>query len=121
MFCLLCSPKQKFVKFHAQRQIGKSHVIDIFTSEDMENISLCIFQYLTLYYIINIIKYCQAVRKNPYPDHGPYFPYLDRCPGCRLSGGKCLLKQKKFSLFNFPIVCHQNLQVKISYNQIVFD
>jgi hypothetical protein len=27
-------------------------VIDIFTSEDMENISLCIFQYLTLYYII---------------------------------------------------------------------
>jgi hypothetical protein len=32
-----------FVKFHAQKQIGKSHVIDIFTSEDMENISLCIF------------------------------------------------------------------------------
>ncbi len=30
----------------------------------------------------------QAVRKNPYPDRGPYFPYLDRCPGCRLSGGK---------------------------------
>ena len=28
-------------------------MIDIFTSEDMENISLCIFQYLTLYYIIN--------------------------------------------------------------------
>jgi hypothetical protein len=27
-------------------------MIDIFTSEDMENISLCIFQYLTLYYII---------------------------------------------------------------------
>ena len=27
----------------------KSHVIDIFTSEDMENISLCIPQYLTLY------------------------------------------------------------------------
>jgi hypothetical protein len=37
---------------HAQKQIGKGHVIDIFTSEDMENISLCIFQYLTLYYII---------------------------------------------------------------------
>jgi hypothetical protein len=52
MFCLLYSPKQKNVKFHAQKQIGKSHVIDIFTSEDMENISLCIFQYLTLYYII---------------------------------------------------------------------
>jgi hypothetical protein len=49
MFCLLYSPKQKIVKFHAQ----KSHVIDIFTGEDMENISLCIFQYLTLYYIIN--------------------------------------------------------------------
>jgi hypothetical protein len=54
MFCLLYSPKQKIVKFHAQKQIGKSHVIDIFTSEDMENISLCIFQYLTLYYIIKL-------------------------------------------------------------------
>ena len=42
------------MKFHAQKQIGKSHVIHIFTSEDMENISRCIFQYLTLYYIINI-------------------------------------------------------------------
>jgi hypothetical protein len=52
MFCLLYNPKQKIVKFHAQKQIGKSHVIDMFTSEDMENISLCIFQYLTLYYII---------------------------------------------------------------------
>ena len=54
MFCLLYSPKKKIVKFHAQKQIGKSRVIDIFTNEDMENISLCIFQYLTLYYIINI-------------------------------------------------------------------
>jgi hypothetical protein len=46
---------QKIVKFHAQKQIGKSHVIDTFTSsEDMENISLCIFQYLTLYTIYNI-------------------------------------------------------------------
>jgi hypothetical protein len=52
MFGLLYSPKRKIVKFHAQKQVGKSHVIDIFTSEDMENISLCIFQYLTLYYII---------------------------------------------------------------------
>ena len=33
---------------------GNDHVIDIFTSEDMENISLCIFQYLTVNYIINI-------------------------------------------------------------------
>jgi hypothetical protein len=57
MFCLLYSPKtpkQKIVKFHTQKQIGKSHVIDIFTSEDMENISLCIFQYLTLYCIIKL-------------------------------------------------------------------
>jgi hypothetical protein len=53
MFCLLYSPKQKIVKFHAQKQIGKSHVIDIFTSDNMENMSLCIFQYLILYYIIN--------------------------------------------------------------------
>ena len=54
MFCLLYSPKQKIVKFHSQKQIGKSHVIDIFTSEDMENMSLCcISQYLTLYYIIS--------------------------------------------------------------------
>jgi hypothetical protein len=58
MFCLLYSPKQKIVKFYAQKQIGKSHVIDIFTSEDMENILLCIFQYLTLYYkIIHYIIY----------------------------------------------------------------
>jgi hypothetical protein len=56
MFCLLYSPKHKIVKFHAQTQIGKSHVIDIFTSEDMENISLCISQYLTLYYIIKQFK-----------------------------------------------------------------
>jgi hypothetical protein len=36
----------------------KSHVIYIFTSEDssdMENITLCIFQYLTLYYIIKVL------------------------------------------------------------------
>jgi hypothetical protein len=26
----------------------------------------------------------QAVRKKPYPDCGPYFPYLDRCPGCHM-------------------------------------
>jgi hypothetical protein len=31
-------------------------MIDIFTSEDMGNISLCIFQYLTLYYCILYIK-----------------------------------------------------------------
>jgi hypothetical protein len=41
MFSLLYSPKQKIVNFYAQKQIGKSHVIDIFTSEDedieMEN------------------------------------------------------------------------------------
>ena len=47
MFCLLYSPKQK------NCINTKSHVIDIFTSEDMENISLYIFQYLILYYIIN--------------------------------------------------------------------
>ena len=43
------------MKFHAQKQIGlKKSRVDIFTSEDMENISLCIFQYLTLYYIIKL-------------------------------------------------------------------
>jgi hypothetical protein len=56
MFCLLYSHKQKIVKFPAQKQIGKSHMINIFTSEHMENISLCIFQHLTLYYIINTHK-----------------------------------------------------------------
>jgi hypothetical protein len=56
MFCLLYSPKQKIVKFHAQKQIRKSHVIDIFTiySEDHgKYLTVSIFQYLTLYYIIN--------------------------------------------------------------------
>jgi hypothetical protein len=57
MFCLLYSPKQKILKFHAQKQIGKSYMIDIFTSEDMENISLCSFPYLTLYQQENVIKY----------------------------------------------------------------
>jgi hypothetical protein len=39
-------------------------VIDIFTSEDMENMSLCISQYLTLYYIYNKRWYtCNT--KNP--------------------------------------------------------
>jgi hypothetical protein len=51
------------MKFHAQKQIGKSHVIDIFTSEDMENISLCIFQYLTLYYIINDVMNCMIFKQ----------------------------------------------------------
>jgi hypothetical protein len=32
-----------------------------------------------------------------------------------------LCKLKTFLLFNFPIVCHWNLQIKISNNQIVFD
>jgi hypothetical protein len=44
---IIYSPKQKIVKFHAQKQIGKSHVIDIFTSEDMENIS-CVFFSISL-------------------------------------------------------------------------
>jgi hypothetical protein len=48
MFCLLYSPKQKIVKFHAQKQIGKSHVIDNFTSEDMENIAHCVFFRISL-------------------------------------------------------------------------
>jgi hypothetical protein len=39
MFCLLYSPKQKIVKFHAQKQIGKSHVIDIFTSSSSSSSS----------------------------------------------------------------------------------
>ena len=60
MFCLLYSPKAQ-----AKNCINtKSHVIDIFTSEDMENMSLRIFQYLTLYYIINsyIIPQIQIVQ-----------------------------------------------------------
>jgi hypothetical protein len=49
----------------------------------------------------------------------PYFPYLDRCPRCRLSGGKFLLcKQKKFCFLNFQLCA---LQIKISNNQIIFD
>ena len=65
MFCLLYSPKQKIVKFQAQKQIGKSHVIDIFTSEDMENISLFIFQFLTLYYIINKLILYSPIHNRP--------------------------------------------------------
>jgi hypothetical protein len=53
MFCLVYSPKREKCEISRSKQIAKSHVIDIFTSEDMENISLCIFQYLSLYYIKN--------------------------------------------------------------------
>jgi hypothetical protein len=72
--------------------------------------------YPTLLYGISkfsILIGWQAVRKNPYPDRGPYFPYLDRCPGKFL-----LCKQKKFLLPNFPIVCRKNLQIKMSNNQV---
>ena len=54
---ILYSRKQKIVKFHAQKQIGKSHVIDIFTIV-IWKISLCIFQYLTFYYIIISMHIC---------------------------------------------------------------
>ncbi len=42
---------------------GNDHVIDIFTSEDMENISLCIFQYLTVNYIIKCFIELSATDK----------------------------------------------------------
>jgi hypothetical protein len=45
----------------------------------------------------------KAVRKNPYPDRGPYFPYLDRCPGCRL----CFANRKTFCfLKNLGLIFH---------------
>jgi hypothetical protein len=50
MFCLLYSPKQKIVNFHAQKQIGKSHVNISLCVSLCLYISLCVFQYLTLYY-----------------------------------------------------------------------
>jgi hypothetical protein len=66
---------------------------------------IIVLQFMYLLYgfsKFSILIGCQAVRKNPYPDRGPYFSYLDRIPGCRLSGGKFLLcNQKKFLLFNF--------------------
>jgi hypothetical protein len=68
--------------------------------------------YDILYYIIlsygfskfSILIGSQAVRKNPYPDRGPYFPYLDRCPGCRLSGGNfCFANRKIFCFLTFKL------------------
>ena len=35
VLCIIYSRKQKIVEFHAQKQIGKSQVIDTFISEDM--------------------------------------------------------------------------------------
>jgi hypothetical protein len=63
MFCLLYSPKQKV----------KSHVIDIFISEDMENISLSIFQYLTLY---NKREYHVKFYQSP---HARRISYINLC------------------------------------------
>ena len=70
--CFLIEQWQKLVRFQTSVAIlrtnllaGNDHVIDIFTSEDMENISLCIFRYLTVYYTINqfiiwmLVKYCK--------------------------------------------------------------
>jgi hypothetical protein len=59
----------------------------------------------------------QAVRKNPYPDRGPYFPYLDRCPGCRLSGGKFRFANRKdfcFLIFQFKICRFSNNQIVLA-------
>jgi hypothetical protein len=41
-------------------------VIDILTSEDMENMSLCISQYLTLYYIISIVTANELIAHSVY-------------------------------------------------------
>jgi hypothetical protein len=48
MFYLLYSPKQKIVKMHGQKQIGKSHVID------MERYG----KYLTLYFSVSHSLLC---------------------------------------------------------------
>jgi hypothetical protein len=67
MFCLLYSPKLKIVEI--SRSKANCHVIDIFTGEDMENISLCIFQYLHvflyIYYIIKLSILVKNVRIQP--------------------------------------------------------
>jgi hypothetical protein len=47
-------------------------MIDIFTSEDMENISLCIFQYLTLSTILQIFV-LRAKNKNHFWLKNGYF------------------------------------------------
>jgi hypothetical protein len=65
MFCLLYSPKQNIVKFHAQKQIVKlsrDRYLHL-CREDMENTSLCIFQELTLYYIITEWLYTGCLKK----------------------------------------------------------
>jgi hypothetical protein len=65
------------------------------------------YRYIILLYgfsKFSILIGWQEVRKKPYPDRGPYFPYLDRCPGCRLSGGKFLLcKQKNVCFLIFQL------------------
>ena len=60
----LYSPKQKIVRFHAQKQFEKSHVIDIFTSEDMENISLCSISISLSIFHIYIYIYIYTVYMN---------------------------------------------------------
>ena len=73
---------------------------------------IIVLQFMYLLYgfsKFSILIGCQAVRKNTYPDRGPYFSYLDRIPGCRLSGGKFLLAIRK----NFCFLIFQLCVIKI--------
>ena len=66
MFCLLYSPKQKIVKFHALKQTGKSHVIDVFTIVKIWKISRCVFFSISLSLPYNILLYMLQVSKTQY-------------------------------------------------------
>jgi uncharacterized membrane protein len=73
MFCLLYRPKQKIVKFHALKQTGKSHVIDVFTIVKIWKISRCVFFSisLSLYHIIFYFT-CYKFRKHNTAVRTPY-------------------------------------------------
>ena len=61
----------------------------------------------------------QAVGKNQYPDRGPYFPCLDRCPGCRLSGWKFRFANRKdfcFLIFQFKIYRKKSQTTKLIFD-----
>ena len=54
----------------------KSHVIDIFTSEDMENMSLCISLYLTLYFLTRKYMHAETLALLTKPLYFPNMKYL---------------------------------------------
>jgi hypothetical protein len=90
----------------------KTKYFPVRTSQPVNNIHFSLYTSIEAnYYMVfqnslfSMIRY----RKTHIRTVVRIFPVMDRCPGCRLSGGKISFrKQKRFFLLNFPT---KNLQI----------